>query len=1048
LTDRAREERIEALFSAIYELSPAERNAELQSLEDADRAELEALIATHDSLTTRGDDFLQALDTGRARSLLEQSGPPGAPETIGRYTVVRPLARGGMGIVYLAHDPRLDRPVAIKLLPSYLSADPAAVRDLAEEARMASALDDPRIATVYEIGETTDGSVFIAMAYYDGETLRERISRGPITVSEAVELGTQLAEGIDAAHRGGIIHGDVKPENVVITKGGALKIVDFGVARMLREGLTSAEVLPGTAAYMSPEQTRGERLDGRTDVWSIGVVLHEMLAGKRPFGGEGDSLVDAIRHAAPPNLATVRPDVSSRLARVVARSLEKERDRRPGSAGALAVELRAAADRESDTSASAARARRGKWSGGRILAATGAAALVIVAAATVLERRGHGGASAAGNASPAIAVLPFEVHGEELGLWREGMVDLLSIVLAEGTELRAVDARTVLARWREAVDDRGEPDLEGALEIARRTGAGYAVTGSIVPVAQGLRLGARVHALPAGRELASVQVQGSADSLFALVDLLAIDILSATWQGEGQPRRRLDLTRTTTSSLPALKAFLDGERLLRQADYGGAVAGYERAVADDSTFAYALFHLGLAYGWLSDARRQDESYARALRHSARLPEPERLLLRAIGAGSTSDPASTIALLSDVTRRYPDNPEAWYFLGDRYFHDGEQVLAGREESERAFRRVVALDPGFAPAYIHLIQNAFSHRPDSARADSLMKAYRRLAPTSGSNLEQRLALDLAFGDPTTRNEAWAALDTLPLEVGWWLAEFYFDHPRFWAMRQTVLDRVHDRQTPIDEQSYHVRALALLDNALSRGRVRAATAHLDDPLLLAGSRATGSYRVYSATRPSSPPALDPALGWPRDVHLPTGLQSVLLFFYSGAYAADRERWDDHAAAVERLLEEGDRLLSDGDSASARFVRGMATALTGKGLWARGDPTGALPLLTEGQRLATWPVSPHREVVNESIRWWIGDLLLESGRPRDAASYFEASWNDPLAAERLGPIYERIGDPARARAAYALVVSAWKDADPELQPRVRAARTALARLEGSQPD
>lgn len=1045
---RDRTDRIEALFSAVYDLGPEERNAALLGVAAVDRAEVERLIEAHDALITDGDAFLGVLDTYRARSLLERSGPPReVPRAIGRYTVVRCLACGGMGIVYLARDPRLERLVAIKVLPPFLSADPVAVGDLAREARMASALDDPRIETVYEIGETDEGEVFIAMAYYDGETLRERISRGPMAVSDTIELGIQLAEGLETAHRAGIIHGDVKPENILITGSGALKIVDFGVAKMLREGSTTAGLLQGTAAYMSPEQTQGERLDGRADLWSTGVVLQEMLAGQRPFRGEGASLVHGIRHDAPPDLGALRDDLPPGLAGLVARCLAKEPACRPGSAGILATELRAVGKAET-LPASPAPALRDRPRRRGVLASIGAASLAVLVFATVLVRQGRdAGPIADANVAPAIAVLPFEVRGEGLDIWREGMIDLLSIVLGGTTELRTVDARTVLARWRESVGET-QPDLDGALAVARATGARYAVLGSIVSVAQGLRLSARIHALPAGSELTSLQVQGPADSLFSLVDRLAIDILDATWQGEEQPQRPIDLTRNTTSSLPALKAFLQGESLLRQADFAGAVADYERAVAEDSTFAFALFHLGLAYGWVGDAARQDGSYERALRQAARLPEPEVGLLRALLATASTDLATAIGMLSEVARSYPDNPEAWYFLGDRYFHDGRQVLASREESERAFRRVVALDPVFAPAYIHLVHNAFSYRPDGARADSLMKIYRGLVGANTSTREQQLAFGLAFGDSTRRKEAYVAIDTLPVVITQQVVAVYLDHPRFWATRQTVLERLRRRQSPIDELQYRMTTIGLLNNAVSLGRLRAALALLDDPTLAAGIRAGGTYWVYAAAPGLFPSTFESAFAVPGEEDLQTGMYFVMSWFYSGAYAADRGRWGDHASAVERLLAEADRLQGRGDSASARFVRGAATALAGKGLWARGDVDEALPLLREGQRMATWPATYNREVVNESIRWWIGELLLQAGRPRDAAPYFEASWNNPLAAERLGPIYERLGDPSRARAAYDLVVAAWQEADPELQARARTAKAASRRLDGSRAD
>jgi len=1040
--------RIEELFGSLFEMPVEERQRALDSVQDADlRREVSALLSTHQELTSGNRNFLGGLDSARASALLDESRTSGDdPATIGRHRIVRRLARGGMGVVYLAHDPRLNRPVALKLLPPYLNADPSSVRRLGDEARAASALDHPHIETVYEIGETDDGRVFISMAYYDGETLRERIGRGPMEVPEVIDLGIQLARGLGAAHRSGIIHRDIKPENILLTRDGVLKIVDFGVAKVMKEGLASAGLPLGTAAYMSPEQTRGEALDHRTDLWSMGVVLYEMLAGARPFGGEGEALIHAIRNDPPRPLKAVPPGQSVALATIVERCLEKDREDRFDSADTLVTDLREVmkSGQESRPAARGASTPRPRRRYARIAAAAGIPA--ILAAVLLIRSEGEVASPVVGEAAavPGIAVLPFEVRGEDLGMWREGMVDLLSISLDGAADIRAIDSRTVLARWREAVHERGAPDLGRALEVARGTGARYAVMGSVVSSGSGIRLGAEIYALQDETSLATLQVEGSPDSLFALVDRLSIDVLAAIWQGKELTRENVDLTRITTTSLPALKAYLEGESLLRRGDFGGSVAAYERAIAADSTFAFALYHLGMAYGWVGDAVNQNQSYRRALRHAARLPEREALLLRATLEYHTGvlDAPTVVALLQEATRKYPDDPDAWYFLGEIYWHSGEQLLADQDEGEKAFRTVVELDPGFAPGYIHLVNNSFIHRPDSARAISLIDAYHRLAPDSWADQENQIAFGLAFGDSTRRRQAYAALDTLPPGNQWWLAEGYLDHPRFWHMRRVVLEYRPIPRAPPGSAMIG----SLFDTNLSQGRLRAALDYLESPLIPSGFRAAfragGLYKVHSAGLPVPRVALDQALAPPRTERAPADIGYALTWFYAGAYAADQGRSGDHATAVDHLRIEANRLLAAGDSADARFARGAALALSGQGLWRRGDSERAFQRLTEGQRQATWNASPSREAVNETIRWWLGELLLEMKRPQDAALYYESFWNDPFAAYRLGPIYEQIGDPAKAREAYALVASAWSDADPELQGRAREARAAVQRL------
>jgi tetratricopeptide (TPR) repeat protein len=862
------------------------------------------------------------------------------------------------------------------------------------------------------------------MAYYDGETLRDRIRRGPLSLPDAVDLGSQLAEGLSAAHRNGIIHRDIKPENLLITRDGVLKIVDFGVAKILREGLPSAGLPLGTAAYMSPEQTRGEALDHRTDLWSTGVVLYEMLAGVRPFGGEGEALIHAIRNDSPRPLAVGR-DLPTPIVSVVERCLEKDRDRRFESGDALAAALRF----------EPLPRRRRAWAAAAAIAAVLAAVFLMRSQAEVATP------SVEEAAAPGIAVLPFEVRGEDLAVWREGMVDLLSVNLDGAADLRAIDSRTVLARWREAGQEAGPPDLARALEVARRTGARYAVMGSVVSSGSGVRLGAEIYALQDETSLATLQVQGPPDSLFALVDRLSIDVLAAIWQGEERPRVDVDLTRITTTSLPALKAYLEGESLLRRGDFPGSITAYERAVAADSTFAFALYHLGLAYYWVGDVN-MNRSYRRALRHAGRLPEREAMLLRATLGYVTGvlDLPTVIGLLRDVTRKYPDEADAWYFLGEAYWHSGEQLLSSQDESEKAFRTVVELDPGFALAYIHLLNNAFIYRPDSARASRLIDlAYHRLPNSSGQ--EGRVAFGLVFGDSIRRSQAYATLDTLPPGVREWLADGYLNHPRFWAMRGVVLE---DRPRP-NAPLGGVMTWKLFDTSLLQGRLRTALAWLEDPLITPRFRAAGLYRVDAAGLPVPRSALDQALAPPRTEPRPEAFEFTLTWFYAGAYAADQGRSVDHAAAVDQLRAGADRFLAEGDSANARFSRGVALALEGQGLRRRGDSAGALERLMAGQRQATWNDSVSGDAINGTIRWWLGELLLEMKRPTEAALYYESFWNDPFAAYRLGPIYEQIGDPAKARVAYALVASTWSDADPELQARAREARASVQRLSAS---
>jgi class 3 adenylate cyclase len=246
--------------------------------------------------------------------------------TIGHYKILEKLGGGGMGVVYKAHDLKLDRFVALKFLPPELTRNPESKDRFIHEAKAASALDHVNVCTVYEIGETDEGSLFIAMACYDGETLSSRIAHDPLKIEEIIELALQMAQGLAEAHRHNIVHRDVKPANILITDKGVVKIVDFGLAKLGgRTVITKTGSTLGTVAYMSPEQARGEDVDHRTDIWSLGIVMYEMAAGQHPFPGDYEqAIIYRILNESPQPMKNLRPEVPAKLERIVSRCIEKE----------------------------------------------------------------------------------------------------------------------------------------------------------------------------------------------------------------------------------------------------------------------------------------------------------------------------------------------------------------------------------------------------------------------------------------------------------------------------------------------------------------------------------------------------------------------------------------------------------------------------------------------------------------------------------------------------------------------------------------------------
>lgn len=259
----------------------------------------------------------------------------------GKYKIIGEIGRGGMGVVLEAEDTKLKRTVALKFLPPELSLYPEAKERFIREAQAAAALDHPNICTIYE-AEEYEGQAYIAMAYVKGQSLRERIAKSPLHTEEAIEIAIQVAEGLEEAHKKEIIHRDIKSANIMVTEKGQAKVMDFGLAKVMGESLITREAKTmGTVAYMSPEQARGEAVDQRTDVWSLGVVLYEMLSGQLPFRGEREtSLMYSIVHEEPKTLKSIKPDVPMELERITRRTLEKKAELRYSSAGEMLKDLR------------------------------------------------------------------------------------------------------------------------------------------------------------------------------------------------------------------------------------------------------------------------------------------------------------------------------------------------------------------------------------------------------------------------------------------------------------------------------------------------------------------------------------------------------------------------------------------------------------------------------------------------------------------------------------------------------------------------------------
>ncbi len=475
--------------------------------------------------------------------------------TISHYRILERLGGGGMGVVYKAEDTKLKRTVALKFLAPDLTRDPQAKERFTHEAQAASALDHPNICNIHDIGETDDGQLFIVMACYQGESLKERLQRGSLGIDEALEIAGQVAFGLSKAHEKGIAHRDIKPANIILTNDGGAKIVDFGLAKLAgRVRLTRTGTTLGTIAYISPEQARGEEVDERTDIWSLGVVLYEMIAGRLPFESDYDqAMIYSILSEQPKPLRSVRPDVPAELEQVVKKALQKDLRGRFQHMDEFLTELRAVKKhREAESSK--------------------------------LDHDGRKSLS-------SIAVLPF------VNMSADPENEYLSDGLAEEiiNALTRIPGLRVIARTSSFVVGRLGLDIR---EAGTRLGVESILEGSVRRAGSRVRVTAQLVSTRDGLHLWSERYDRELTDLLALEDDVAAAIADRL-RGEldrpgGERRRQAVNHEAYVSFLEGRHHFARGtpEALMR------AIECYRRAIEQDTGFALAYDSLAELHWFL------------------------------------------------------------------------------------------------------------------------------------------------------------------------------------------------------------------------------------------------------------------------------------------------------------------------------------------------------------------------------------------------------------------------------------------------------------------
>jgi TolB-like protein len=688
-------------------LPAADRAARIEVLRSGEPAlarELASLLAC----APLADDFFRQLPqvAGAVAADLVRSGPDSltsdpvsgasaddpAGTLVAHYLVGDQIGRGGMGVVYRATDTRLNRRVALKFLASHHWVDRRARERLRLEARAAAALDHPSICTVYEVGETPGGALFLAMAYYEGETLRERLTRGPLGLDTEVDIVTQAARALGAAHARGIVHRDVKPGNLMLTPAGTVKLLDFGLARLADVTVTASGQTPGTIAYMSPEQVRGERVDRRSDLWALGVVLFEMLTGGRPFVGDSQAAVlHAIltRHVDVRRARTGQTAVPEAMTRVVERLLRKEPAERYQTTDELLADLSSLGKTDVVPLRAAFRWFRLHPTRRVRVAAIVLPALVASGIGVLYWRQDPGHRENRAVATEArlasLAVLPFKNYSGDSTqeYFADGMTDELTSTLTKIEGLRVVAHQSV-RQFKHS--DRSVSQIAQALDVK------HVVDGAVVQDVDSIRITATL--IDAARNApiwAGRFVRGRREVL-ALQHEVTLAIARAV-EIALTPQDRARLRDAPAVNPEAFAHYLKGTT----ARYYGTSEGwrdksvaadhFQRAIAADSGYAPAYAGLASVSAVDGDAARAREFAEKAIAMDPKLAEAHVVL--------------------GVIRQFQD----WDWAG----------------SESAFRQAIRLNPGYAEAHHELSMLLMRRkRVDEAIAASQRALY--LAPGS--------------------------------------------------------------------------------------------------------------------------------------------------------------------------------------------------------------------------------------------------------------------------------------------------------------------------------
>jgi tetratricopeptide (TPR) repeat protein len=984
-------------------------------------------------------------------------------KTILHYRVTEKLGQGGMGAVYKAEDTKLDRVVALKFLPPQALADESDKARFIHEARSAAALHHPNICTVYEINEADD-QIFISMAYLPGGSLKDRIEKGPIGAEDTLRIAIQIAKGLQAAHEKQIVHRDIKPTNIMFSESGAATVLDFGLAKSKHQThVTKLGTTMGTVAYMSPEQTRGDDVDHRTDIWSLGVMLYEMTAGRRPFRGDYDeAVIYSILNEVPAPVEELRKDADPNLAYIIQKAMAKSPADRYQTAAEILADLEASLDEiriGSSKSRTATRTRIGparrkaglaRFAAPRVFIPAAIVAAAAIVAPFVLTRGGKGGVT------DTVAVtdeqgrtmqraVPKSEYRRSFSLYffdnktgdasRNWLAAAIPVLLE--TDLGQDPFLTIRSPFDGVAVDRlqraGFKSWEDApwtfkQRLANDSHVGFLVTGSFAVEGREFVVTRALHEAPSGRLVAEKTHRHT--SIFALIDDMSVELKRDLNVPIVQTETSKDLpvAEISTSSVEALEDIaLASRKAAIDRDWAGSIALFEKAVAADSTAAIAYFSLLQLYIDSNRGERLDWAIERLMRNLYKLPERTQYMGKYAYYLLRKEPEKAFAVLRMVIDLYPEDISARETLAANF--------AARNRIDEAielYEEILAIDPD-RTELLQTIGGLYRAKGDLPKALSHYEEYAAKYPTNVGSFTELAATHAVAGDydqAMGNYEKALLLEPQDVSVLTAVAQTEWRRGRTDEALAKYAEALALCKKPDDRVAIHdgIETVYLKRGQLDKtfGEMRLKWAELEktgSPIqgmiakmidarhFVKADRADEAFEILGNLRRE--------LGPPYDGMIPLGYVYVYL---------EMEQADSAEAHLERLMPFIDAYQIEQLRPSVYFAQGRIAEI-------RGDYSKAI-----GSFQKQSAANPTEAVVHYLIgrcQRKLGDYTLADA---SIARTLKIYVNDPDALYELALLQSDRGEKEKAIASIEKALEAWKDADPEFK-RAREARDTLAR-------